>query len=254
MNLEIVVHKDAVMAAQGRLGAVTDTMASSTNAQLVGRVQRVETEVLQMQTTLKWRGLFMDLYQKKVNLDSHKYVNPYRENLTSDKRGYITQYSSTLSLESHSLVIFNSDDELKEWKCHHTSSTVVSSKKRVPVIPVKDCPVGCHYTKINLLQCDSSTNYDAVYIPYMCLDNIKDLPRGKKYVLTLNKDQPFPDRKSFNFQKFQLFGVSDDIIFAVSNDQTGVLFYFLVASCYQQHHLVRNKHVPTLCNHDYSPG
>lgn len=184
-----------------------------------------------MQTTLYWKGLYLDLYNSTVSVDGHKYIDPYDSGLEPSRRGVIVSYNDSLGTENNTVFIMESDTRLRKWKLSHPNAFIITSKKRSVTRCVKDFnmnPVGCHHMKSSQLQ-ETGCFFDTVYITQQCFDQIKDLPRAKRYVMCLD-DCSAIDKRQIDPHKLRIFGVSDSVISTIVKDDTGILFYFLVAS------------------------
>lgn len=185
-----------------------------------------------MQTTVCWKGMYLDLIKSQVYFDHHRYIDPFDKDRDKDQRGCIAIYNDTFGTEPNSAFIMDSDQRLRKWKTHNPGVVTISSKKRTFTKPTnfnhKLTPIGCHYLKSNFLQ-ENGRLFDTVYIMQQCFDSTKNLPRSKRYVMCI--DNMSQDTKTMDPRKFRLFGVSEDVVSSVMKDDTGILPNFLFASC-----------------------
>lgn len=184
-----------------------------------------------MQTTLEWHGLYMNLMKSEVEkTNKHVFIDPYDES-TVEKRGYISIYSDDICAEPNSVIIVENDNKLKKWKEHNINSHIISSKRRTGIKPseINGQPIGCHFSKAGILY-ENGFFFDCVYITQQCFESVKSLPRSKRYVLCVDENTTV-NQINTDPKKLRLFGISEDVISSVTRDETGILFYFLIASC-----------------------
>lgn len=183
-----------------------------------------------MQTTVYWKGFYLDLLTSTVYFDKHRYVDPY--DMDADSKGFITVYNDSMGGEPNSLLIVESDQRLKKWKQSHPNAITISSKKRTLCKSESEhTPIVCHYMKTSFVN-EISSHFDTVYIMQQCFESLRHLPSARRYVMCVDDVKTMSkDSKMLDPRKFGLFGISENIISSVLKDDTGVMINFLFASC-----------------------
>lgn len=192
-----------------------------------------------MQTTVSWKGLYIDLFTGELR-DRHHHIDPYAHSMT---HGGIVD--SPLVVNG-SIVLVDSDEEL--WKLNKGMDSLVllSSKKRsfVSLDAAKpQYPIICHMSKISLLP--TSVEFECASIYHKCLEHLTNLPKAKRYYLVLDSNMEI-DRSKFDPEHMRLLGISGKVIEKVKNDTTGMLFHFMLLGCRHNsisEHLVQQEHM-----------
>lgn len=195
------------------------------NESKIDLVVECEKSSRKMQTTIHWKGMYLDLMTSRVYFDKHRYVDPYQPEVES--KGFVTIYNDHIGKERDCCFVMESDQRLRRWKDMDETLTIVSSKKR-NFVPAGDEPIGCHHMKVAFLE---NRVFDTVYIMQHCFDTMKCIPRARRYVICIDSIKDMQSRY-FDVNKLKLLGISDNVISSVRRDSTGILMNFLFASCF----------------------